>query len=171
MIQICPFLKVFIIQTLESTRGRSNKRPWASSSLSDNFPIDSTTQNGNSSTSKNNHIRKRLRKSTQLSQFKVYQDEILSTDSDSSDAQNEPTPVSIKPQMSKKCPHISVEIPLRSDFRPNSQSNSTKPTSQKGNRQPLASLGSIAINGIRKAPKIPQKWLKNQPNDHTSKFF
>ena len=131
--------------------------PRADTSSSGNFLVGSATQNNNISNSEDDHIRKRLRKSTQLSQFEVYQDEILSTDSDSSDAQDELIPMSIGPQTDKICPHISVEIPSRPTFRFNSQSNPVKIASQRGNRQPLASLGSIAINGARKAPKIPQK--------------
>jgi hypothetical protein len=59
-----------------------------------------------------------------------------------------------------------VEIPLRPEFH----SISVESTLKKGTRQPLASLSSIAINGAKKAPKIPQEWLKNQPNDYISMF-
>jgi hypothetical protein len=152
-------LNLFIIQSLQSTRGRFNKRPRANSTT---FSASSVE---NSSPSPN-RCRKRVRKTTQLPQFKVYEDEILEADSPNLGAQNESTPVSIEPQTGKIWPHITVEIPSRSDFRPNLATKASK----KDYKEPLSSLLSTAINGTQKAPQIPQKWIKNQPNDHTCQF-
>jgi hypothetical protein len=75
----------------------------------------------------------------------------LKADSPNLGAQNEFTLVSIGPQTGKIWPHITVEIPSRSDFRPNLATTAFK----KDDREPLSSLLSIAINGARKAPQIP----------------
>jgi hypothetical protein len=141
-----------------------NKRPRANTPSIHLFHSHSSTENSHSISDQH---RKRRRKSPQLPQFRVYEDQILRADSPGSDAQNEPTPASIGPQMGRIWPHITVEIP----FRPDSHSNSAISTVQRGPRRALGSLSSIALNGAQKAPQIPQNWLKNQPNDHTSKFF
>jgi hypothetical protein len=64
-------------------------------------------------------------------------------------------------------PHISVEIPFRSEFH----SISVELTPKSGPRKPLASLSLIAINGAKTAPKTPQDWLKNQLNNYINMFF
>jgi hypothetical protein len=111
--------------------------------------------------------RKRTRKTSQLPQLRVYEDQTFRANRTENSGQNEPTPSLIGRQINKIWPHISVEIP----FRPEFHSISVESTPKRGPRKPLASLSSIAINGVKKAPKIPQKWLKNQPNDHTSTVF
>jgi hypothetical protein len=60
-----------------------------------------------------------------------------------------------------------VEIP----FRPEIHQYSPELSLKNANREPLASLSSLALNRAQKAPKFPQNWLKNQPNDHTSTFL
>jgi hypothetical protein len=149
------------MQPSEGTQGRLNKRPRANTPPLRSFRICSPTESNNPSSDR---YLKRARKSSQLPQFKVYEDKISGADSPNLDGQNKPTPVLIEPQTGKIWPHITVEIPSRSDFRPNLATTASK----KDNREPLSSLLSIAINGARKAPQIPQKWTKNQPNDHTS---
>ena len=99
--------------------------------------------------------------------MRVYQDDILSTDSDEFDAQNESTPVLISHKTNLICSYISVEIP----FRPDLQGNPAKPTLKKGNQKPLTALSLISLNGAQKAPKIPQNQLKSQLNDYISKSF
>jgi hypothetical protein len=158
------------IQIESSTRGRSNKRPRADSASSGSFLIDPATKNGSFSLSESNNPLKRIRKARQLPQFKVYEDQNFRADSLNSGGQNEPTPALIEPQTGKIWPHISVEIPFRPEYHSKSHSSSVTTTSQRGPRKPLGSLSSIAINGAKKAPKIPQEWLKNQSNNHTSKF-
>ena len=154
----------FAISRLKQARGRSIERSRAEkrpvSALYEHFSVE----NDNFSSIR---YPKRARKSTQLAQLDVYEDEIRRQDSPESDASNESTPVEIRPYTGKIWPHISVEIPKPSQNRP----NSIQTTSQKGNRKFGDSLSSIALNGVQKAPKIPQNWLKNQPNDHTSKFL
>jgi hypothetical protein len=110
---------------------------------------------------------KRVRKAIQPPQFSVYQDQILGTDSPDLDAIEDSTPASIGLQTGKIWPHISVEVP----FRPEIHQYSSESTFEKANREPLASLSSIALNGAQKAPKFPQNWIKKQPNDHTSTFL
>ena len=114
-----------------------------------------------------NSPRKRRRKTLQLPQFDTYQDEILTQNSDKLSGSNGLTSASTGLETGKIWPHISVEIP----FRPEFHSISAISGLTKGPRQPLASLSSIALNSTGKAPKIPQKWIENQPNDHTSTFF
>jgi hypothetical protein len=70
-------------------------------------------------------------------------------------------------QISKIWPYISEEIPFHFEFH----QNSFKSISEKVSRELLASLLSIALNEAQRAPKIPQNWLENQPNDHTSTFL
>jgi hypothetical protein len=79
--------------------------------------------------------------------------------------------VLFEPQLGKIWPHICVKIPLRSENEAYLGQNLHENSSKKGNRKPLAELSRITINGSQKAPKIPQNWMKNQPNDHTSPFF
>jgi hypothetical protein len=67
-------------------------------------------------------------------------------------------------QTGKIWPYISVEIP----FRPEIHQYSSESTFKKANREPLAFLSSIALNGARKPPKFRQNWLKKQPNDYIS---
>jgi hypothetical protein len=66
--------------------------------------------------------------------------------------------------MGKICPNISVEIPFQLEFH--SISAISKP--QNSFQRPLGSIVSIAINETRKAPKMPQNWIENQLNNHTS---
>jgi hypothetical protein len=160
LLQISSLLNFFIIQAEESARGRLYKRPRVDSLPSSSFGADFITK-----TTISPH--KRTRKTSQLPQFRVYQDQNFRTDRDNPSGQNEPTPSPIERQINKIWPHISVEIP----FHPEFHSISVESTLKRGPRKPLASLSSIAINGAKKAPKIPQDWLKNQPNDHTSTFF
>ena len=65
------------------------------------------------------------------------------------------------------CPNIAFEIP----FDPKFHSISVETSPKRAPREPLAFLSSIALNDAKKAPKVPEEWLKNQPNDHTSTFF
>jgi hypothetical protein len=148
LIRINSILNLFIIQSLQSTRGRLNKRPRANSTAFSASSVHSSVENSNPSPTR---CRKRVRKTTQLPQFEVYKDEILRENSPILGAQNEFTPVSIESQTSKIWPYITVEIPLRSDFRPNLAMTASK----RDYREPLNSLLSTAINGTRKAPQIP----------------
>jgi hypothetical protein len=111
--------------------------------------------------------RKRTRKTSQLPQFRVYEDQTLVADRTKNSGQNESPPSLIGRQLNKIWPHISVDIPFNLKFH----SFSVESTPRRDTRQPLASLSSIALNDTKRAPKIPQEWLKNQPNDHTSTFF
>jgi hypothetical protein len=141
-------LNLFIIQSLQSTRGRLNKRPRANSTAFSASSVHSSIENSSPSP---NRCRKRVRKTTQLPQFKVYENDVFEANSSDLVAQNEFTLVSIEPQTGKIWPHITVEISSRSDFRPNLATTA----SQRDNREPLSSLLSTAINGARKAPQIP----------------
>jgi hypothetical protein len=141
------------MQPSESTRGRLNKRPRANTpppapSASVLLPktavlpqIDAASAHENRHSSLN---------------LKVYEDEILEADSPDLGAQNESTPVSIGPQTGKIWPHITVDIPSRSDFLPNLATTASK----RDDREPLSSLLSTAINGARKAPQIPKNRQK-----------
>jgi len=111
--------------------------------------------------------RKRTRKASQLPQIEVYQNQTFETNSHELELSKKPTPAASGRTQEKIWPHIAVEIPFRLDIH----MNPIGIASQRGSRVPLASLGSIAINGTPKAPKIPANWLKSQPNDHTSTFF
>jgi Transposase IS4 len=150
----------FIILLKESARGRLSKRPRVDPPLCSSSDADFAAQNID-------FPRKRIRKTPELPQFSIYQDQILDSDRKNPSGQNEPTPSLIGRQINKVWPHISVDIPFRAEFH----SISTESTSTQNTRLPLASLSSIAINGAKRAPKIPQEWLKNQSNDHTSEFF
>jgi hypothetical protein len=71
-------------------------------------------------------------------------------------------------------PFLAVEIPINPNSRHNCcefHSNSTGRDFSESFRQPLSSITATAVNKAQKAPKIPQKWLKIQPNDYTSMFF
>jgi hypothetical protein len=114
-----------------------------------------------------NQRHKCIRKTRQLSQFNVHQDVILTANSSNSDAIKESSPALIGLQTGKIWPHISVKIP----FQPEIHQYLSESISEKANRELLASLSSIALNGAQKAPKIPQNWIKKQPNDHTSMFL
>jgi hypothetical protein len=70
------------------------------------------------------------------------------------------TPVSIKQELNKIQPFLTVEIPLNHDSRYNCcefHSNSIGRGSIRSSRQPLSSITELFINGAQKAPKIPQK--------------
>jgi hypothetical protein len=66
-----------MIQSSETARGRLNKRSRANITSSGSFLIHSPTENGSPSPDR---CRKRVRKSTQLPQFRVYENEILRAD-------------------------------------------------------------------------------------------
>lgn len=137
------------MQSLENAQRRLTKRPRANTPPSLGFNNHFPAENSDSISEP---PRKRVRKTIQLHQINVYQDEILSADSDNSAAQNEPALVSIGLETGKIWPHISVEI----SFRPDLQANTVKSTPKKGARKPLAALSAIALNGAQKALKIPQ---------------
>jgi hypothetical protein len=145
LIRINSTLNQLIIQLLQRARGRLNKRPRANSTTFSASSVDSSIENSSPSP---NRCRKRVRKSAQLPQFRVYENEISEQDSPNLGAQNKPTPVSIELQTGKIWSHITVEIPSSSDFRPNSATTAFK----KDYRELLSSLISTAINGARKAP-------------------
>jgi hypothetical protein len=86
------------MQPSESTRGRLNKRPRVNNTPLSSFRIRSPTENDSPSLDR---CRKRTRKSTQLPQFRVYEDKIFKADSLNLGAQNEFTPVSVEPQTGK----------------------------------------------------------------------
>jgi hypothetical protein len=152
------------VQSLHSARGRLTKRPRAISPVVKAVSTDFSVEND---TFASKPPSKRARKATQLPQFDVYQDKKLMADSPQFCGSKSLTPGLIGRQTEKIWPHISVNIPFRSEFHQYSPESS--PT--QANREPLAPLSSIALNGAQKAPKIPQNWLKNQLNDHTSTFF
>ena len=64
-------------------------------------------------------------------------------------ALNEPTPVSIKHELSLICPYISVKIP----FWPDLHGDSTKSRPKSANQKLLAALHLVALNGAKKALK------------------
>jgi hypothetical protein len=71
------------MQSLKGVRGRLNKRSRVTSASSGSFFIRSLTENSSPSPGR---CRKRVRKSTQLSQFKVYENETLTKNSPNLDA-------------------------------------------------------------------------------------
>ena len=152
------------IQSLEGLPGRLGKRPRMNPPLLEGNSLCSFVKNSDSSSTQ---PRKRPRKARQLPQFNVYQDQLFTTNSDRSSALNELPPVPIKHELGPICPYIAVEIP----FRPDLHGISTQSRPKNVIRKPLRALCSIALNGAKKAPKIPRNWLKNQPNDHISKLF
>jgi hypothetical protein len=100
---------------------------------------------------------KQTRKTSQLPQFCVHEDQTSMADRAKISSQDEPTPSLIERQINKIWSHISVEIPFHLEFH----SSAVELTPKRGPRKPLASLSSIAVNGAKRAPKIPQDWLKN----------
>jgi hypothetical protein len=153
---------------MKNARGRLTKRSRADSPPFQASDNDSFGENGDYSLKSR---RKRSRKASQLPQFGVYQDAVFTPDCTDLEAFKKLTPVIFEPQLGKIWPHIRVEIPSYADFEANLAQKTSKNTSKIGNQKPLAALLLIAINGTRKAPKIPQNWIKNQPNDHISSFF
>jgi hypothetical protein len=99
----------FNIQHKEGAWGCLNKRPQADTPPSSPFRANFTGQ-------RHDLPQKRRRKTSQLPQFRVYQDQILSADTANPSGQNEPTPSLIGRQIDKIWPHISVEIPFRPEF-------------------------------------------------------
>jgi hypothetical protein len=152
------------VQLVHSARERLKKRSRAIFPVVEAVSTDFSVEND---TFSSEPPRKRARKATQLPQFDVYQDKKLRTNSPEVCGFKSPTPGLIKRQTEKIWPHISVNIP----FRPEFHQYSLESSSTHANRKPLAPLSLIALNRDQKAPKIPQNWLKNQPNDHTSTFF
>jgi hypothetical protein len=75
----------------------------------------------------------------------------LKTDRTKNSGQDEFTPSLIERQINKIWLHISVEIPFYLEFH----SISVKLTPKRAFQKPLASFSSIAINGAKKALKIP----------------
>jgi hypothetical protein len=158
----------FAIQPIKDAQGRLTKRLRADTPPFQASDNNSFGENGDYSLKP---LRKRLQKALQLPQFRVYQDKISTPNSPNLDAQNKPAPVLFGSQLGKIWPHIRVEIPFQSENEANLHQNPSKNPSKIGNRKPLTALLLIAINDTQKAPQIPQNWIKNQPNDHTSLFF
>jgi hypothetical protein len=158
----------FAIQPIRDARGRLTKRPRADKSPFQASDNDSFSENGDYSLKSR---RKQSRKASQLPQFGVHQNETSTPNSSALDTLKKSAPARFKPQLGKIWPHIRVEIPSRANFEANLAQKTSKNTSKIGNRKPLTALLLIAINGTRKARKIPRNWIKNQPNDHTSLFF
>jgi hypothetical protein len=77
---------------------RLNKRLRVNNTPLSSFRIRSSTENGSPSL---DWYRKRTRKSTQLPHFEVYENKISKVNSPNLGAQNEFTPVLIKPQTGK----------------------------------------------------------------------
>ena len=100
-----------------------------------------------------NSPRKWRWKTLQLPQFDIYQNEILTQNSNKLFGLNGLTLAMTGLETSKIWPYISVEISFQSEFH--SISAISGPT--KSPWQLLACLLSIALNSTRKAPKIPQK--------------
>ena len=133
-----------MIQSKESTQGRSNKRPRVDNPFYSPLSADSAVQNADFS-------RKRTRNTSQLPQLRVYQDQNLGSDRKNPSGPNEPTPSLIGRQINKIWPHISVDIPFQAEFH----SISTESSSTQNIRLPLATLSSNVINSAKKATKIP----------------
>ena len=110
---------------------------------------------------------KQTRKSPELPQFRVYQDENFRAYRAKPSGQNESTSSLIGRKINNICSNIAVEIP----FDPKFHSISVETSPKRALREPLASLSSIALNGAKRAPEVPEECLKNQTNDHTSTFF
>jgi hypothetical protein len=130
------------MQAKESARRRLNKRPRADTLPSSAFSDDFAAKNTNSP-------RKKIQKTLQLPQFRVYEIQTFSAIKVKNSGQNELIPSLIKCQINKIWLYISVEIP----FRPEFHSISVELTPKGGPRKPLASLLLIAINGAKKAPE------------------
>jgi hypothetical protein len=152
------------VQLLHSARRRLIKRPRAKFPVIEALSTDSSVENDTFSSESR---RKRARKTTQLPQFDIYHYENFRVNSPKFCGSKLLSLNLIGRQTEKIWPYISVKIPFRPEFHQNSSESSPK----HANREPLALLLSIALNGARKAPKFPQDWLKNQLNDHTSTFF
>jgi hypothetical protein len=140
------------------------KRPRAESPLLKALLSDSPTENDAFSSE---FRRKRPRKALQLPQFDIYQDSNSTADSFNACGSEYLTLDSIGRQTGKIWPHISVEIP----FQPEFHQYSSESSSINANREPLALLLSIALNGAQKAAKFRQNWLKNQLNDYTCTYI
>jgi hypothetical protein len=152
------------MQLLDSARGRLTKRSRAISFVVEALSTDSSVKND---TFSSESPRKRARKTSQLPQFNIYQDRNFTVDRAKFCGSKSLTPGLIGRQTKKIWPYISVNIPFRSEFHQNSSESSPK----HANREPLAPLLSIALNGAQKALKIPQNWMKNQLNNYISTFF
>ena len=74
-----------IIRSEQGAQRRSNKRPETDTPSFRAFDANFAVQNTNSA-------RKKTRKTSQLSQFRVFEDEILSADRKNLSGQNESTP-------------------------------------------------------------------------------
>ena len=135
-----------IIRSEQDVQRRSNKHPETDTPSFDTFDVDFVTQNTNS-------IRKKTRKTSQLSQFHVFEDKILSADRENSSGQNESTPNLIGFQTDKIWSHISVNI----SFRPEFHSILNLTAVQSSSREPLISLSCIALNDTQKTPQISRK--------------
>jgi hypothetical protein len=147
---------LFIIQLFQDARGCSRKRPRANAPSSLASSLDFLIENDSESS---NRKYKRQQKTLQLPQFEVYQNTNSRSNSPKLSAQNEPTLVSIKPEMSEIRPRFALEIPLYPDSRHNCcefHSNSTLRTYIRSSREPLSSITAMAINKAQKAPQIPQ---------------
>jgi hypothetical protein len=162
---------LFVIQPFEYTRGRSRKRPRANTPSSPPSSLEISIEKDSESPNRNH---KRPQKTQQLPQFKVYQDEILGPNSPEFSAQNELTPAlfgcktsEIQPYFVEKSSFCSISQDNHHEFH----SDSTQQTFLRDYQQPLSSITATAVNRARKAPKIPQSWLKTQPNNHTSEFL
>jgi hypothetical protein len=109
----------------------------------------------------------------QLPQFQVFQDKILTANMPILAGQDKPTTKQIQAKLSEKLLFSHIEIPPARYFRAYSSECSVieaPKASIRPDRTPLSSLIPSGVNLGRKAPKIPQNWLQNQPNDHTSLF-
>ena len=83
-----------IIRSEQGAQRRSNKRPETDNPYFRTFDADFVVQNTNSA-------RKKARKTSQLSQFRVFEDEILSANRKNPSDQNESTPSLIRFQTDK----------------------------------------------------------------------
>jgi hypothetical protein len=129
------------------------------------------TERGSESPNRNN---KRPQKTPQLPQFEVYENEISGLFSPESSAQDEFILALFGRELGEIQPYFVENGPFDSVSQDNhheSHSNSTQQISCRDSQQPLSSITATAVNRARKAPKIPQNWLKTQPNDHTSEFL
>lgn len=110
---------------------------------------------------------KRLRKASQHPQFSIYRDETSSQDTSDKDASFKLPPSRIDIQTEKIQPHIAVEIPFQAEF------HQIRPSTHPENRPIKSSniLQDTAVNRAQRVPRIPEKWLRYQPNDHTSMYI
>jgi hypothetical protein len=98
------------MQLLYSARGRLIKRPRAKSSVIKALLTDSFVENDTFSSESR---RKRARKTTQLPQFNIYQDENFRVNSPEFCGSKLPSLNFIGRQTEKIWPYISVKIPFR----------------------------------------------------------